>query len=233
MFSNPEHADRTAVIVGAGGTLGSALTEAFHKSYPVVAVYRNRLPSAHERVTPLHADLADPLSSSKICDAVPGDIGALIINAGTNEDRLLVNESVARLEAAIDSFVSAPRRIIRTFGKRLRGGHVVLIGSAVGIRGARGQSVYAAVKGALIGLMYELAPELAIHDTRINTIVPGVFASSMTAAMNRTAYDSLVNDNLLRREQSPDDVARFAVQLGFLSAASCQVFSLDSRPLAR
>jgi len=57
--------------------------------------------------------------------------------------------------------------------KKSGGGSIVSIASVHGVQGARGNSVYAASKGGIIGGMRAMAADLATTKIRVNTISPG------------------------------------------------------------
>jgi SDR family mycofactocin-dependent oxidoreductase len=61
-----------------------------------------------------------------------------------------------------------------------RGGSVVLISSAAGLKGVPNLSHYSSAKHALTGLGRSLANELGSHNIRVNTINPGNVRTDMT-----------------------------------------------------
>jgi len=54
-----------------------------------------------------------------------------------------------------------------------KGGSIILIASAAAMRGPTGIADYIAAKSGLLGLMRTMARELARHDIRVNSILPG------------------------------------------------------------
>jgi (+)-trans-carveol dehydrogenase len=67
----------------------------------------------------------------------------------------------------------ATRAVIPQMIKDGRRGSLILISSAVGIKGAENLGPYVASKHGVIGLMRTLARELAPHRIRVNCILPG------------------------------------------------------------
>ena len=68
--------------------------------------------------------------------------------------------------------------------------NIVLVSALFANRGNRGNSVYAASKGALNSLVYSLALELA-PDIRINTLMPGAIETPMTVNLNQDYISSI------------------------------------------
>jgi (+)-trans-carveol dehydrogenase len=54
-----------------------------------------------------------------------------------------------------------------------KGGSIILIASAAAMRGPTGIADYISAKSGLLGLMRTMARELARHDIRVNSILPG------------------------------------------------------------
>lgn len=61
-----------------------------------------------------------------------------------------------------------------------RGGAIVLISSAAGLRGMPNLSHYSSAKHALVGLTRSLANELGGYNIRVNSIHPGLVRTDMT-----------------------------------------------------
>lgn len=67
--------------------------------------------------------------------------------------------------------------------RRSRSGRLVFISSINGLRGAFGQTNYAAAKAGLIGLARSLALELARDRVTVNVVAPGFIDTAMTRAL--------------------------------------------------
>ncbi|MEK6796470.1 MAG: SDR family oxidoreductase [Spirochaetota bacterium] len=217
----------SAVIIGAGGVLGHALTRELAHQYHVI---RTRRTPAADDDAETALDLADRTSCDSFTDTLRGKhIAALIFNAARSDDALIMRQSPAVFADAVDTYVLALHRIITALTGELSGGSIVLIASLVGMRGGRGQAVYAAVKGALIGYAKGTAAALAAHDIRINAVLPGLFRSHINEGIDDAAFRSMIAENALKREQDVDEIARFVRFLSGMKNASGQVFNLDSR----
>lgn len=84
--------------------------------------------------------------------------------------------------------------------------NVVFVSSVAAIRGAKGQAVYSASKGALNAFVKSMAIELA-PNVRVNAVMPGSLRTAMTEALYDSMADSEKIDNNLLGPGSVDDVA--------------------------
>ena len=58
-------------------------------------------------------------------------------------------------------------------------GVIINVASVAGIEGQRGQVMYSATKGAIIGMTLPLARDLGRFNIRVVTIAPGIFDTPM------------------------------------------------------
>ena len=72
----------------------------------------------------------------------------------------------------------------------------------------RGQSNYAASKGAVESFTRALAVELAPRQVRVNAVAPGLVETGMTEELSALAPEELKRRVLLRRLGRPEEVAR-------------------------
>ncbi|TDL23730.1 short chain type dehydrogenase [Rickenella mellea] len=70
-------------------------------------------------------------------------------------------------------------------------GIVILVSSAAAFEGQPGQTAYSATKGALHSMTLPLARDLGRYGVRVNTVAPGIFASTMTERLPPKAKASL------------------------------------------
>jgi 3-oxoacyl-[acyl-carrier protein] reductase len=88
-----------------------------------------------------------------------------------------------------------------------RSGTIVNLSSVSGDKGGRGQTNYAASKGAVDAFTRALAVELAPRRIRVNAVAPGVIDTEMSQAVRDLAGDEVKSRILLRRFGAPQDVA--------------------------
>ena len=72
-----------------------------------------------------------------------------------------------------------------------------------GFEGQRGQVVYSASKGALIGMTLPMARDLGKFKIRVMTIAPGIFETPMGNGIGKKVVDSLVQQTPLGRFGNP------------------------------
>jgi 3-oxoacyl-[acyl-carrier protein] reductase len=88
-----------------------------------------------------------------------------------------------------------------------RRGKIINISSVSGEKGGRGQTNYAASKGAINAFTRSLAVELAPRGINVNAVAPGVIETEMSRAVRERAADAVQSRILLRRIGQPRDVA--------------------------
>ena len=113
-----------------------------------------------------------------------------------------------------------------------REGQVVMIGSYAAYRPAPSQAAYAASKSALEGLVKSLAREWGKKGIRVNLVLPGFLLTDMTEGLRESVKEAALSRHVLGRFNTPEQTAAFLLFLQeVLTAASGQVFDLDSRSL--
>ncbi len=108
--------------------------------------------------------------------------------------------------------VQATVRLCRNLGQRMRtasGGAIVNIGwdqATLGMAGESGE-MFAATKGAIMAFTASLAKSLA-PQVRVNCIAPGWIKTAWGKSASESWQARAVQESLLQRWGSPDDVAR-------------------------
>ena len=110
-------------------------------------------------------------------------------------------------------------------------GHIINVSSLVGLKGHAGQCAYSSAKAGLIGLTKSAALELGRFNIQVNAILPGFMKTAMTESLPEQDVDSIINANILRKEQDVNEVAEFVYHLSNMTQVSGQVFNTDSRIL--
>lgn len=210
---------QTVVITGGQGELAQAGAQSFHAAQWNV-------------LTPGRAALnvTEPAPVETYFRAL-SQLHLLIVNAGMTEDRLLVqtpenswNQILAVNLRGAFLCAQAARPLLEKSG-----GQVIFIGSYVGLRGATGQSAYAAAKAGLIGLSASLAQEWGPRQIRSNVVLPGFIPTKMNRHISEEKLQSIRARHALGRFNTAQDTARFLLTLAHLEHVSGQVFQLDSR----
>jgi 3-oxoacyl-[acyl-carrier protein] reductase len=164
----------------------------------------------------VNAEQVDVCDAKGVADAVDrlasewGRIDVLVNNAGVIRDNLLgllEDEDVrAVLETNVGGVFNVTRAVVPHMIAR-RSGKIVNLSSVSGEKGGRGQTNYAASKGAINAFTRALAVELAPRKITVNCVAPGVIETEMSQALRETASDEVKGRILLRRFGQPLDVA--------------------------
>lgn len=158
---------------------------------------------------------------SAFADAVgrAGRVDAVFANAGVTGGGPFVDQSLdewrrvmgVNLEGAFLTLREGARHMIDRGG----GGSLVGISSTSAIHGAPMAQPYAASKAAVLAVMRGLAVELARHNIRCNSIIPGWTETEMTEAgrMNDKFLTNTTRRTPIRRWGVPDDFRSVAAFL--------------------
>ena len=177
-------AGRIVAVTGCSRGLGAAYVRALAAAGASVVLngrqsqqlddLAGELPSA--AVAP--GDVADPETATRIVETALstfGQLDVLVTNAGTLRDRTLMKMSAEEFDDVLRTHVygtffagQAAARAMRDGG----GGMIVTVGSDSGMRGAFGQTNYAAAKGAIAAMTLTWASELPRYGISCNCVLP-------------------------------------------------------------
>lgn len=181
------------------------------------------------------ADVRDYSTVKEMADAAIarwGRVDALVNNAGVGTGGLLLKLKEETWDEVVDTNLKGAfncTRAVSGLMLKRRTGHIINIGSIVGLRGKTGHAAYSASKAGLIGLTKATATELAPRGIQVNCILPGYMLTDMGEGASEKAREDALADNLLKRFACPAEVADFVYYLAGMKAVSGQVFNLDSR----
>jgi 3-oxoacyl-[acyl-carrier protein] reductase len=222
---NTETSDaKVAVVTGGSRGIGRAIAiELGVRGFVVAINYRRDATAAAEavaaveatgaRATAVCADVSDPAAIAAAFAAIDalGPLAVLVCNAGITRDTLLgastPSDFTDVLGVNLLGVVACCREAARRMVSR-RAGAIVTVSSVAAQRPGRGQSNYAASKGAVEAFTRALAVELAPRSIRVNAVAPGVIDTAMTAELQAIAPDELTRRILLRRLGRPEEVAK-------------------------
>jgi 3-oxoacyl-[acyl-carrier protein] reductase len=220
---------KRALITGGSGAIGAAICRQLAAAGLHVIIHANRNTAAAEalcaalrqagqfaEVVQFDVAAADAAQSALERLLEHGPIQVLVNNAGIHDDAVfpaLRREQWQRvIDVSLHGFFNVTQPLVMPM-IRSRWGRIISISSIAGITGNRGQTNYAAAKGALHAASKSLALELASRHITVNAIAPGIIESDMSKdAFDADAIARLVP---MKRPGQPEEVAALA---GFLAS---------------
>ena len=217
--------NKTILITGASGGIGSALCKKFFDSNCTLICTT----SSNEKLLELRTkygknnfyyllDLSDTNAVSEIIDniAQKHKIDVLINNAGITKDNLLLRMTKEQWNEVINLNLNSNFYIIKRILPLMiksRSGVIIGISSVVALTGNSGQANYTASKSAMISMYKSLAQEVAKRNIRLNIIAPGFIKSPMTDKLTESQVNAILSKIPLNKLGSPEDVANMAIFL--------------------
>ncbi len=231
-MSGERLAGQVAVVTGASRGLGQAYARGLaHAGATLVLGGRDRaaldeLARSLPHAVSVPGDVSSPETARELVDAAlscSGRVDVVVNNAGTLRDRTLLKMSLEEFENVMRSHVYGTFLLTQAAASAMRergGGTVVNVGSDSGMRGAFGQTNYAAAKGAIAAMTLTWAHELGRYGITCNCVLPNA----------HTAMTESVPE--LLEEYRYGEKSRFPRALGSAEEAAALVVFLAS-PAAR
>ena len=191
--------------------------------------------AAGGKIAALKVDIRDSAACATAVEGIAercGRIDILVNNAGTIRDNPLAAFDDDDVAIVLDTNVTGVFNVTRAVVPYMisqRAGRIVNISSVAGDKGGRGQTNYAASKGAINAFTRSLAVELASRKINVNCVAPGVIDTEMSKDVREMAGDEVKARILLKRYGRPEDVA-FAVWFlvsAYSDYVTGQVFAVD------
>lgn len=222
---------RRALVTGGSGAIGAAICRRLAADGLHVIVHANsHLASAQSLCDELQNsggsaqavqfDVTDSNATQTTLEALleDGPIQVLVNNAGIHDDAVFPGMQRQQWHRVIDVSLHGFFNVTQPLSMpmiRSRWGRIISISSIAGLTGNRGQTNYAAAKGALHAASKSLALELATRGITVNAVAPGIISSDMT----KDVFDSTTIANLvpMKRAGKPEEVAAL---VGFLASDS-------------
>jgi NAD(P)-dependent dehydrogenase (short-subunit alcohol dehydrogenase family) len=225
---NLDLAGTHALVTGGSRGIGRAIVLALaDQGASVAAVYQRESDAVTSLAAELEghkgdnfvvqADVSDGEAVSKLADAVRdryGKLDVLINNAGVVSHRMIDDLDLDEWRRVIDTNLTALYLVTKGVLDLIpTGGSVIIVGSAVAVRGMPGRTHYASSKAGAIGFMRALCKEIGPRGIRVNLIAPGIIETDQAADLTdeaRTRYSRLA---ALNRLGSADEIAGAALFL--------------------
>ncbi|AST91015.1 MULTISPECIES: SDR family NAD(P)-dependent oxidoreductase [Sutcliffiella] len=224
-------ADKVAVVTGATGGIGKAISEKFVKEGAqllLVDLDQQRLEELKVELAPfgqkievIVADVSSKQSWEQILDKIDSEfttVNVLVNNAGISGNEGLLETDYQRWNQIIQTnLTSVYLGMYELLPKMIAsgGGSIINTSSIFAIIGSGKNAAYTAAKSGMMGLTKTAAVEFAKNYVRVNTIHPGMIRTPMTKA-------KLEKPEILARFRTltpwpdfgePDDIAYGAVYL--------------------
>jgi 3-oxoacyl-[acyl-carrier protein] reductase len=167
----------------------------------------------------LEADVRDFAAAEAVVgDAVKefGRLDIMVGNAGVTADALSWKMTEEQWDTVLDVNLKGCFAYARAAAPVLRerhGGRIVFIASINGLRGKAGQANYTASKAGVIALGKTLARELGRSNVTVNVVAPGMVRTGMTEALPGEVVQRAVDETVLGRIATPEDIADAVVFL--------------------
>ena len=189
-----EFKNKTVLVTGGAAGIGRAVCEAFANQGAFVYaadINETGLKNLSESVSggasivPVKLDVSQAQEFQSAIDRILGDHGQL--------DFIVNNAGIAVAGAFKDMPDSAMDRIINInlwsiiYGTRLAyaqmikqgHGHIINVSSSAGMMPVPNQSIYSAIKHAVIGLSHSLREEAELHGVKVSAVLPGLVQSDL------------------------------------------------------
>ena len=223
-------AGKAVIVTGGSRGIGRAVVELFaNEGADVTFWFPHNRPAAEAvlaaaaaagwRVAGEQVDVCDSAACQAAVERVAercGRIDVLVNNAGVIRDNLLGflddNDLRQVLDTNVGGVFNATRAVVPYMVSQ-RAGKIINLSSVAGEKGGRGQTNYAASKGAINALTRALAVELAPRRITVNAVAPGVIETDLSRDIRERAADEVRSHILLRRFGTSMEVAYAVVFL--------------------
>jgi NAD(P)-dependent dehydrogenase (short-subunit alcohol dehydrogenase family) len=211
---------RLAVVAGAGGELGRAITRKLvDTGVSVVGVDRNeeRLTGIADGVAREVADLSDPGAAGPLMERIVHEVGApdvLINTIGAFRPGGVLTTTPDLLRQMLDVNLGVAvwvSQAVAPYMQRRGSGSIVHIASRPGIEPSAGMAAYSVSKAALVHLTRVLDVELRPLGIRVNSVAPQLLDTAW--ARSNLPHEALA------RAVAPDAIAEVVVFLASEAAS--------------
>lgn len=232
-FKNYSLDNKTAVVTGGAGGIGSAITERLGNlgATVVLADIADYVEDSAKkwgaqgfRTKGVQLDVTDPKAVEKAASALNEEFGAidiLVANAGIAYESNTQDHSDEDWRRVMSVNLDGVFHCVRAFGKRMvdrRRGSIVAISSIAGVKAVRPElhSGYDVSKAAVAHLCRVVGVEWAPFNVRVNAVGPGYTETEMLKRVGMAqpaVLKAWLDDVPTRRLLQP---AEIAATIGFL-----------------
>jgi 3-oxoacyl-[acyl-carrier protein] reductase len=224
---------KRALVTGGSGAIGAAICRALaarglevivhgHRNADAAQALAAEIVAAGGRAQAVAFDITDAAATAAVLEALVegGPVQVIVNNAGVNDDSAFPGMRAAQWHHVIDvslhGFFHVTQPLLMPM-IRTRWGRIVNVTSIAGQIGNRGQTNYAAAKGALHAATKSLSLEVASRGITVNAVAPGIIDTAMSReAFGREAIERLVP---MKRAGRAEEVASLVAFLASDEAA--------------
>jgi len=215
---------RAAVVTGASRGIGRAIAIELARSGADVVLAdwseetdaadtRAGIAAAGRRAVFVQGSVANAADAARMVRAAVDSFGRLDIlvnNAGINRDAVVWKMTDEQWDEVLAVSLKGQFNTMRAAAPIFRqqgSGRIVNIASINGLRGKFGQANYAAAKAGIIALTKSVARELGRSGVTCNAVAPGLIETEMTRQMPEDVRQKALDEIVLGRIGTPEDVA--------------------------
>jgi 3-oxoacyl-[acyl-carrier protein] reductase len=232
--------DRVALVTGASGGIGAAITRSLAGAGAQVAVgyganadraqtLVDELGGPGGRARAFGADLEDPAAPARLVAEVERDLGPveiLVANHGIGVSATYEDVDAELFDRTLAINTRAPFFLAQAVlpGMRRRGfGRILFISSLAALRGGVLGPHYAASKAGLHGITYFLASRVAPDGVTVNALAPGFVETEMLPADPAELAAGIP----IGRVGRPEEIAEMALAMLANEFLTSKVISID------
>lgn len=243
---NIDLSDKVALVTGGSKGIGretclllaragATVIINYNKSGEKADAIRDEITGAGHNAETFRADVSNPEEVRALFAHIRDNhnkIDILVNNAGVIKDNLLLSMRLSDWDKVLDTNLKGAFLCTQKAAEMMMANHagkIINISSIGAIQGGRGQTNYASAKGGLISFTISCAVELAGKGIQVNTVLPGMIVTDMSARVRKRAGDKILERIPAGRFGEPADIAKLVVFLASENAdyITGQAISVD------
>lgn len=171
---------RCALVTGAYGVLGAAVSEAFlHAGYRVARINHGAVPASEAAATTFgigNTDLSDSASAAQAVAEAYQRMGALdvVVNVagGFAWEKLSEHSAETWQRQYALNLATCLNTCVAAVARMAKGGRIINVGAMAAMRAGAGMGAYTAAKSGVHRLTESLAAELRSAEITVNAVLP-------------------------------------------------------------
>ncbi|TWU48936.1 3-oxoacyl-[acyl-carrier-protein] reductase FabG [Rubripirellula tenax] len=214
--------DRTALVTGGSGGIGSEICRRLAgNGYRVVVHYGNDRDSAERVVQEIadsgglaiaySADITDEVAIEKMFESACSEFGgldAVVANAGVGGGGPIAQVELDDFKTLVSVNLVGAFLTLRESARRLSdGGRLIFVSSQLAERPRVGTGAYSATKAGVDAMLVSMSHELGARGITVNSVRPGATEPGMFAASDEARKEFFRDLSPFKRLGHPSDIA--------------------------